>query len=160
VISFTGITCLFVAAKLEEIYPPNLKTFAYVTDGACTESEILDMELVLMKTLKWKLTPITPVSWISIYLQVLAYKNQGVYCTRSGADAFLRSTLRPQDSKPDDARLVKYMYDMVEFVKVVRIVDLAILDTHSLQFSYSTMAAAALFHIKGIIRTYYFKHRL
>ena len=44
-----GITALFVSAKLEEIYPPKLTEFAYVTDGACRESEILDQELVLLK---------------------------------------------------------------------------------------------------------------
>ncbi|MGH0150199.1 UNVERIFIED_CONTAM: hypothetical protein FKN15_021162, partial [Acipenser sinensis] len=44
-----GIASLFVAAKLEEIHPPKLYQFAYVTDGACTEDEILDMELIVMK---------------------------------------------------------------------------------------------------------------
>uniref|UniRef100_A0A4X2KWP4 Cyclin E1 n=1 Tax=Vombatus ursinus TaxID=29139 RepID=A0A4X2KWP4_VOMUR len=46
-----GITSLFIAAKLEEIYPPKLYQFAYVTDGACTEEEILTMELIIMKLL-------------------------------------------------------------------------------------------------------------
>lgn len=34
---------------LQEIYPPKLVEFAYVTDGACTEDEILDQELVILK---------------------------------------------------------------------------------------------------------------
>jgi len=46
---FTGITCLFVAAKVEEIYPPKIAEFAFVTDSACSENEILDMELVILK---------------------------------------------------------------------------------------------------------------
>jgi len=33
----------------QEIYPPKLHQFAYVTDGACTEDEILSMELIIMK---------------------------------------------------------------------------------------------------------------
>lgn len=33
----------------QEIYPPKLTDFAYVTDGACTENEILEQELVLLK---------------------------------------------------------------------------------------------------------------
>ena len=44
-----GITALFVAAKIEEIYPPKLMEFAYVTDGACTEDEILTQELLMLK---------------------------------------------------------------------------------------------------------------
>ena len=33
----------------QEIYPPKLTEFAYVTDSACTENEILDQELVMLK---------------------------------------------------------------------------------------------------------------
>ena len=40
----SGITCLFIAAKVEEIYPPKIQEFAFVTDGACSDIEILDME--------------------------------------------------------------------------------------------------------------------
>ena len=36
-----GVTCLFIAAKIEEIYPPKLVEFANVTDGACSKEEIL-----------------------------------------------------------------------------------------------------------------------
>uniref|UniRef100_A0A8C7C0E2 G1/S-specific cyclin-E1 n=1 Tax=Neovison vison TaxID=452646 RepID=A0A8C7C0E2_NEOVI len=46
-----GISSLFIAAKLEEIYPPKLHQFAYVTDGACSGEEILSMELIIMKLL-------------------------------------------------------------------------------------------------------------
>ncbi|XP_034054725.1 G1/S-specific cyclin-E1 isoform X2 [Gymnodraco acuticeps] len=46
-----GITCLFIAAKVEEMYPPKVHQFAYVTDEACTEDEILRMEIIIMKLL-------------------------------------------------------------------------------------------------------------
>ena len=38
-----------MAAKLEEIYPPKLGDFAYVTDGACKEHEILEKEIIVLK---------------------------------------------------------------------------------------------------------------
>lgn len=44
-----GITCLFIAAKIEEIYPPKIHEFAYVTDTACTDDEILGQELIILK---------------------------------------------------------------------------------------------------------------
>ena len=44
-----GTTSLFVAAKFEEIYPPKLQEFAYVTDGACTEKDILQLEIVMLE---------------------------------------------------------------------------------------------------------------
>lgn len=46
---FAGITCLFLASKMEEIYPPKIQQFAEVTDGACTEAEIFAMEVAILK---------------------------------------------------------------------------------------------------------------
>lgn len=31
------------------MYPPKVAEFAFLTDGACTDKEILDLELVLLK---------------------------------------------------------------------------------------------------------------
>ena len=50
--SFAGITCLFLASKMEEIYPPKIQQFAEVTDGACTEAEIFAMEVAILKVRK------------------------------------------------------------------------------------------------------------
>lgn len=65
-----GITCLFVAAKVEEIYPPKIAEFAYVTDGACTEEDILQQELILLTSLKWSISPVTIIGWLSVYMQL------------------------------------------------------------------------------------------
>ena len=46
-----GVAALFFSAKLEEIYPPKLVDFAYVTDSACTEVEIREMELIMLKVI-------------------------------------------------------------------------------------------------------------
>ena len=69
-LQLVGITCLFVASKIEEIYPPKLREFAFVTDGACSEEEITQMELVVLKGLNWGLSPQTPNRWIKTYMQV------------------------------------------------------------------------------------------
>jgi cyclin E len=61
---------LFIAAKIEEIYPPKLHDFAYVTDGACSEEEILSIEVSILKGLGWGLSPMTPNSWVKLYMQV------------------------------------------------------------------------------------------
>ncbi|XP_050680525.1 G1/S-specific cyclin-E, partial [Leptidea sinapis] len=65
-----GITCLFIAAKVEEVYPPKIGEFAYVTDGACTVEEILLEERLILKILSWDITPITINSWLNIYMQL------------------------------------------------------------------------------------------
>lgn len=47
-----GITCLFMAAKMEEIHPPKLSHFSYITDGQCTDEDLLDMEKTLLMVSK------------------------------------------------------------------------------------------------------------
>ncbi|KAL4234175.1 G1/S-specific cyclin-E1 [Mactra antiquata] len=119
-----GISCLFIAAKLEEIYPPKLAEFAYVTDGACTEDEILDQELVILKAINWDLSPVTANGWLNIYLQV-----SNVETIHGSEHGFVF----PQ-------------YSSHVFIQIARLLDLCLLDIESLQFQYSVLAAAALFH--------------
>ena len=139
----TGVTCLFVATKVEEVNPPKLHIFAYVTDGACTEAEILDTEIIIMRTLKWKLTPVTPCNWLNIYLQVLS-------SSRLSSTNNSRNILLHRDIKMNlDSMMTQPLYSAIDFVRAIRILDLSCLDSHSLTFTYATLAAAAFYNIKG-----------
>lgn len=51
-----GVTCLLIAAKYEEIYPPELRELVYICDRAYTKEQILDMEEVILKALKYGVT--------------------------------------------------------------------------------------------------------
>ncbi|XP_043543975.1 G1/S-specific cyclin-E2 isoform X3 [Chiloscyllium plagiosum] len=113
-----GISSLFIAAKLEEIYPPKLNEFAYITDGACTETEILDMELIILKALNWELCPVTIICWLNLYLQIICLKEI------------------PKMSLPQ--------YSQETFIQIAQLLDLCILDVESLSFPYGALAAAAV----------------
>lgn len=43
-LQLVGVTAMLIASKYEEIYPPIVKDFVYITDNAYTKDEILDME--------------------------------------------------------------------------------------------------------------------
>jgi hypothetical protein len=45
-----------LAAKYEEIYPPELRDLVYITDKAYTKEEILTMESKILKALKYQVT--------------------------------------------------------------------------------------------------------
>lgn len=121
-----GITSLFIAAKVEEIYPPKLAEFAYVTDEACTETEIVEKELVILKILNWDLTPMTMISWLNVYLQL-----------GSSSASLLKNC--------DNFIFPEYSGKL--FAKVAELLDLCVLDISALQFSYGVLAASALYHI-------------
>ena len=44
---------MLIACKYEEIYPPIVKDFVYITDNAYTKDEILDMERDMLETLQF-----------------------------------------------------------------------------------------------------------
>ncbi|KAM4602947.1 G1/S-specific cyclin-E1 [Polymixia lowei] len=119
-----GITCLFIAAKVEEMYPPKVHQFAYVTDEACTEDEILNMEIIIMKELKWNLNPQTPISWLNVYMQV----------------AYLK----------ESEELLIPRYPQATFTQIAKLLDLCMLDVRCLEFPYGVLAASALFHFSSL----------
>ncbi|KNC51496.1 uncharacterized protein AMSG_07694 [Thecamonas trahens ATCC 50062] len=65
-----GVTALFIAAKLEEVYPPTVSELADVTDRAYSEDEIRGAERALLATLRWELHPPTVPAFVAIYLDL------------------------------------------------------------------------------------------
>jgi len=55
-----GITAMLIASKYEEIYAPECNDFVYISDGAYTKRQILEMENKILTKLDFKLT--TPLS--------------------------------------------------------------------------------------------------
>lgn len=43
-----GVTAMLIACKYEEIYPPIVKDFVYITDNAYTKEEILEQERIML----------------------------------------------------------------------------------------------------------------
>jgi len=60
-LQLVGISAMLIACKYEEIYPPELKDFVYVTDKAYSREEALEMEGNIINALSFNLT--TPSSY-------------------------------------------------------------------------------------------------
>ena len=60
-LQLVGITAMFIACKYEEIYPPDLKDFVYITDGAYVKSDVLRMENKMLASLNFDVT--FPTQW-------------------------------------------------------------------------------------------------
>lgn len=54
-LQLVGITAMWIAAKYEEIYAPEVNDFVYITDNAYASSELRKMELDILKTLNCNL---------------------------------------------------------------------------------------------------------
>ena len=55
-LQLVGICALLIACKYEEIYPPHIKDFIYVTDKAYTSDQLLKMEIDMLDTLNFNIT--------------------------------------------------------------------------------------------------------
>ncbi|CAG9580992.1 unnamed protein product [Danaus chrysippus] len=133
-----GITCLFIAAKVEEVYPPKIGEFAYVTDGACTTDEILLEELLILKILSWSITPITINSWLNIYMQLASEGRSAKRRLLSESDLGINA-LRGYT-------FVFPQYSSLESVACGQLVDLAVLHSDVTRHASSAVAAAAVAH--------------
>lgn len=58
---------MLIASKYEEIYPPEVKDFVYVTDRAYTKNEILDMEGKILSLLTFHLTTPSSLRFLERY---------------------------------------------------------------------------------------------
>ena len=70
-LQLVGVTAMFIACKYEEIYPPDLKDFVYITDGAYVKSDVLNMEYKMLKYLEFNITFPTQWSIFEIYKKKL-----------------------------------------------------------------------------------------
>ncbi|XP_023222645.1 G2/mitotic-specific cyclin-B-like [Centruroides sculpturatus] len=59
-----GVTAMFIASKYEEIYPPGISQFVYITDKAYKKKEILRMECLMLKTLNFSLGRPLPLHFL------------------------------------------------------------------------------------------------
>ncbi|KAH8273856.1 hypothetical protein KR044_002204, partial [Drosophila immigrans] len=134
-----GITCLFVAAKVEEIYPPKICEFAYVTDGACTERDILQHEKILLQALGWDICPLTVTGWLGVYMQLNVNNRTPASLTQISKQAAVAA------GEADDA-FIYPQFSGFEFVQTSQLLDLCTLDVGMANYPYSVLAAAAISH--------------
>merc|ERR1719271_580110 len=60
-----GVAAMLIAAKFEEIHPPEVRDFAYITDNTYSKQEILDMEALILNVLQFDLAYPTAVHFLT-----------------------------------------------------------------------------------------------
>ena len=70
-----GISALLITTKYEEIYPPLLKDFVYVTDNTYTSDEILEMEKKILFTLDFDITLTTSFRFLERFSKLAKLDN-------------------------------------------------------------------------------------
>ncbi|PPD68839.1 hypothetical protein GOBAR_DD34279 [Gossypium barbadense] len=50
-----GVSCMLIASKYEEITPPHIDDFCYITDNSYTKEEVVEMEKEILKLLDFEI---------------------------------------------------------------------------------------------------------
>ena len=118
-LQLVGVTALWLAAKYEEIYPPELRDFVYICDNAYTRNQIEQMEALVLNRLEFRLAAPTAHPF---------------------ARRFVKAALHGDTGTEDElAQKSRKMYNAVFYL-----LTLSLLDYQSLAFSPSLLTAAAV----------------
>ncbi|KAL4714482.1 hypothetical protein ACJJTC_017777 [Scirpophaga incertulas] len=66
-LQLVGTAATYIAAKYEEVYPPEVSEFVYITDDTYTKREVLRMEHLILKVLSFDLSTPTSLAFLSHY---------------------------------------------------------------------------------------------
>ncbi|XP_050097255.1 G2/mitotic-specific cyclin-A [Anopheles aquasalis] len=66
-LQLVGTAAMFIAAKYEEIFPPDVSEFVYITDDTYTKNQVLRMEQLILKVLSFDLTVPTALVFTNLY---------------------------------------------------------------------------------------------
>lgn len=69
-VQLVGITGLLIATKYEEIYPPTVKDFIYLTDQTFTRAQLLQMEKNMLFSLQFDIQQTSPYRFLERFSKI------------------------------------------------------------------------------------------
>lgn len=70
-LQLVGTASMYIASKYEEITPPDVAEFAYITDNTYTKKQVLRMEHLLLKILDFRMNTPTTNNFLNHYLRFI-----------------------------------------------------------------------------------------
>jgi len=70
-LQLVGVSAMLISTKYEEIYPPTVKDFVYITDNAYTKEEVLEMESDILQTLDFDIQQTSSYRFLERYTKVM-----------------------------------------------------------------------------------------
>ena len=147
-----GMTSLFLAAKVEEIYPPKLKELASHMENYSNNNEdaISQFELFMLKSLNWQISPVTANTWLMTYLQIAAINGAVTgQCSEQLTTQMVMplNVYKNSNANKMNVTPVQQQFYLRNYMKSVTLLDLCMFDIDSLKFGYSILAASAMYHM-------------
>lgn len=68
-LQLVGVVGMFIAAKYEEIDPPRVNDFVYITDNTYTRDDVMSMECTMLSALSFEIVAPTPAHFLNFMLK-------------------------------------------------------------------------------------------
>ena len=78
-LQLVAVSSLLIACKYEEIYPPEISSFVYITDNAYNQEQILNMEIKILDVLDYDLTYPTQYRYLELIDVKLNLEEKNLY---------------------------------------------------------------------------------
>ena len=78
-LQLVGVCALLIASKYEEIYPPLLNDFLYITDQAYTADQLLKMEIDMLGTLGFGVTVPSALRFLERWGKLVALEERNMF---------------------------------------------------------------------------------
>ncbi len=128
-----GVTCIWLAAKYEEVFPPCLADFVDMTDQSYSGRDLIAMEAHLLAKLSYTLSVPTPISFLQQYLSAARPSSSA---SSAGSSGSVISFGAPAGSVSSSTRRAGQLAEYL--------LELSLLTPDALQYRPSVAAAAAL----------------
>jgi hypothetical protein len=145
-----GLTALYIAAKLEEIYPCKISDFARAADNGYSIKTIRNTENVMMKVLSWRITAptvYTVTNWLMSQWDSFLHYHFG-HIPQNNPDYFSHLN-RPEEQKAFESRYISFKLanniSYRRFRETLQVLDAFCLSIDVLKYSSRSVAAALLF---------------
>lgn len=117
VFQLAAVTCLSLAAKVEETYVPLLLDLQVESGKYMFEAKTVQkMELLVLTTLEWKMNPVTPLSFFDHIIRRLGLKNHLHWEFLRRCEGLLLSLL-------SDWRFVSYVPSVLATATMMHVID-------------------------------------
>lgn len=139
-LQLVGVTALFLAAKMDEVYTPKLESMVAVTNNTYSAHEIRECERTMYAVLEMKICPPTMNMWAQFFTtewdRYLKASTLSLYKT------LFDSKNLPRFKSPNEKS-----YSL--FRELMQLIDVCLLDTQTLQYNFRAIVAAFMYIIIG-----------
>ncbi|MCQ2819673.1 MAG: hypothetical protein MJ252_20605 [archaeon] len=137
-VQLIGVTCLGIAAKIEEVQIPKLIEYSNSTENIYSIQDIIECEKEVLKVLQWKIVPITINCWLNwyicqwdLFIETIE-DNKNILLSYSDEDHIMFFKKSNDNS-------------YYNFRRITQMLDLILLDFHSEKFKDRYLIAALIY---------------